>query len=38
MTQSVDPARFERATVNLKKVAIFLGLIGATLLFLGWLR
>jgi len=38
MTQQIDATRFKRATVNLKKVAIFLALIGLTLLYLGWIR
>jgi len=38
MTQQIDPSRFKRATVNLKKLAIFLALIGLTLLYLGWIR
>lgn len=38
MTQQIDPSRFKRATVNLKKLAIFLALIGLILLYLGWIR
>ena len=38
MTQPIDPARLERATTNLKKLAIFLALIGLALLYFGWLR
>ena len=38
MTEPIDPARFERATANLKKLAIFLALIGLVLLYVGWLR
>ncbi len=38
MTQQIDASRFTRATGNLKKVAIFLALIGVTMLYLGWIR
>ncbi len=33
-----ENGRLERATGNLKKVAIFLALIGLTMLYLGWIR
>ena len=38
MTQLIDPARLERATANLKKLVIFLVLIGLALLYLEWFR
>ncbi len=38
MSHQIDASRFTRATGNLKKAAIFLGLIGVTMLYLGWIR
>ena len=38
MTQLIDPACLERATANLKKLVIFLVLIGLALLYLEWFR
>ena len=38
MTESNDDKRLKRATTNLKKVAVFLALIGFVTLYLGWIR
>lgn len=38
MTESNEDGRLKRATTNLKKVAVFLALIGFVTLYLGWIR